>query len=135
MPRRLVIELADGTTTPLEPAATQAHDETPMVQGTTNPVASNVLPTPKSKGSHFPEARPIDPATHWPILSFCASNRSMIMDKPKQEAQRIIQLLMEFCDVQLGKTDWTLDEAFSLKGEDGSEIVVPRVTIISPVCI
>ena len=53
----------------------------------------------------------------------------MIMDEPKQEAQRIILLLNAVCDVQLEETDWTVEEVFSHKTEDGSEIVVPRVTI------
>lgn len=57
----------------------------------------------------------------------------MIMDEPKQEAQRIIHLLNAFCGVQLEETDWTLEEAFSRKTEDGSEIVVPRVTIVTAV--
>jgi len=55
------------------------------------------------------------------------------MDEPKQEAQRIIHLLNAFCNVQLEETDWTLEEAFSRKTEDGSEIVVPRVTIVTAV--
>ncbi len=55
------------------------------------------------------------------------------MDEPKQEAQRIILLLNAVCDVQLEETDWTLEEAFSHKTEDGSEIVVPRVTITTVV--
>lgn len=59
----------------------------------------------------------------------------MIMDEPKQEAQRIILLLNAVCDVQLEETDWTLEETFSHKTEDGSEIVVPRVTIATAVSI
>jgi hypothetical protein len=55
------------------------------------------------------------------------------MDEPKQEAQRIIHLLTAFCDVQLEETDWTLEEAFARKTEDGSEIVVPRVIIVTAV--
>jgi hypothetical protein len=59
----------------------------------------------------------------------------MVMDEPIQEARRIIQLLMAFCEVQLEETDWTLDDAFTRKTEDGSEMVVPRVTIVSTVGI
>jgi hypothetical protein len=59
----------------------------------------------------------------------------MIMDEPRQEAQRIVQLLKAFCDVQLEETDWTLEETFAREAEDGSEIVVPRVTITAAVRI
>lgn len=96
-------------------------------------LASSPLPTGKSKLSRFPKDRLIDPAAHWPVLAFCASNRCMIMDEPQQEAQRIIRLLNTFCDVQLEDNDWTLEEGFSRKAEDGSEIVVPRVTIVTAV--
>lgn len=59
----------------------------------------------------------------------------MIMDEPKQEAQRIIHLLNTMCDVQLEDDDWTLEEAFSRKAGDGSEVVVPRVTIVTAVSV
>lgn len=55
----------------------------------------------------------------------------MVMDEPKQEAQRIIHLLNEICDVRLEEADWSLEDAFSRTADDGTEIVVPRVIIIT----
>ena len=109
---------------------TQTHADVTL----SHPV-NNTLLTGKSRSYRFPKERPIDPATHWPVLAFCASNRRMIMDEPKQEAQRIIHLLNTMCDVQLEDDDWTLEEAFSRKAGDGSEVVVPRVTIVTAVSV